>query len=185
MPSINLDLLELLGVIIKDYINFIETGTYMGETILNMEPHFEHLYTVEVNKLYYENIKKKYNGHKIKFYLGDSGVVLDKLLAEVEGKSIIFLDGHWSGGDTGKGKKDCPLYEELMHIMKHHKAEAVIIIDDVRLFGKGPKYGNCKENWQDINIDNILKMVSESKKHYFLHSELNEKDRLVIHIDKS
>jgi len=35
-------------------------------------------------------------------------------------------------GNTGKG------VEEITSIISNHKDEAIIIVDDVRLFGKGP-----------------------------------------------
>ena len=79
-----------------------------------------------------------------------------------------------------KGEKDCPLYEELNAILSNHKDEAIIIVDDVRLFGMGPnnkaKYDIC--NWEEINIENILKIVKDRiTNHYFLPSELNNEDR--------
>jgi hypothetical protein len=40
MPSINLAFLKMLQTDYKNYPNFIETGTYMGETILHMEQYF-------------------------------------------------------------------------------------------------------------------------------------------------
>lgn len=185
MPSINLGFLNKLQTNYKNYTNFIETGTYIGQTILSLERYFSNLYTIEIKKEFYEYVKNNYKGNKINFYLGDSGDVLSEILPNVKGKSIIFLDGHWSAGNTGRGKKDCPLYEELTSIMLHHKGEAIIIVDDIRLFGMGPnnkdKYDIC--NWEDINIENVLKIVKDRvTKYYFMPSELYEKDRLIIHI---
>ena len=182
MPSINLEFLEKLEDDYKKYPNFIETGTHMGETILHMEQYFEKLYTIEIKKEFYDNVKMKYTRDKINFYHGDSSNTLNIILPNITGKSILFLDGHWSAGNTGRGEKDCPLYEELNSIMLNHSNDVIIIIDDVRLFGRGPNKGNEICNWEEINIENILKIVkTRMLKHYFLPSKLDEKDRLIIH----
>ena len=104
--------------------------------------------------------------------------MLNEILPDIKGKSIIFLDGHWSAGNTGKGDKDCPLYEELNSIMINHKDEAIIIVDDVRLFGKGPSKGAEICNWEET----VYKIVENRiNKKYFL-SSVN--DRLILHISK-
>ena len=111
--------------------------------------------------------------------------MLTDILPIITGKSIIFLDGHWSAGNTGKGIKDCPLYEEISSIISSHKDEVIIIVDDVRLFGKGPNKGTDICNWEEINIENILKIVNDRMtNHYFLPSCHDNEDRLVIHISK-
>ena len=185
MPSINLEFLKNIQTDYKNYPNFIETGTFMGETVLHMEQYFSNLHTIEIKEEFYQNVKNNYKGNKINFHLGDSGDILSEILPNINDKSIIFLDGHWSAGNTGKGKKDCPLYEELDTILSDHKDEAIIIIDDVRLFGKGPNKGNSKCNWEEINIDTILKTVKDRMtNHYFLPSHIVKEDRMVIHISK-
>jgi hypothetical protein len=183
MPAINVQFLKTLQTNYKHYLNFIETGTYMGETILHMEPYFSKLYTIEIKKEFYEKVKQQYTRNKIHFYLGDSSQVLSDILPVIKGKSIIFLDGHWSAGNTGKGKNDCPLYEELQHIMDNHQEEAIIIVDDVRLFGQGPNQGNQICNWENINVDHVMARVqTRMTQYYFLPSSLHQEDRLIIHI---
>jgi len=182
MPSLTKDFLLKLKDDYKNYTNFIETGTYKGQTILAMEPFFSKLYTIEIKAEFYNNIKKKYKGDKIQFYLGDSAEEMKNILQNISGKSIFFLDGHWSAGNTGKGKKDCPLIEEIKDINVCHKDSAIIIIDDVRLFGKGPAQNEVC-NWSDISSEKILEEFSDRiEQYYYLPSELCEKDRLIIHL---
>ena len=52
---------------------------------------------------------------------------------------------------TSKGKKDVPLYEELEVIDKNCKNQVLIIIDDVRLFGKIYPHGD----WRKITYGKI------------------------------
>jgi len=183
MPSINLEFFKKLQNNYKNYDCFIETGTFDGNTILNVEPYFEKLYTIEISEKYYNNTKSKYSGDKIKFILGDSSVVLNSLLKYINCKSIFFLDGHWSSGDTGRSDKDVPLVEEITSINNLFRNEAIIIIDDFRLFGMSRETG-LNEDWSYINKEHLLDILrSRIDKVYHLDSELAEDDRLVIHIN--
>jgi len=95
----------------------------------------------------------------------------------------IFLDGHWSSGDTGKSIKDCPLDEEIKHINNLFTNEAIIIIDDFRLFGLDKSSGHL-EDWSKINKENLLTILQPRiNKVYHLDSECSKDDRLIIHIN--
>lgn len=185
MPAIDIDFLKLIKDVnlLNNYTNFVETGTLVGDTIFEMEKYFENLYTVELSEYYYNIAKSKKEDTKINFLLGDSSKVFLNLLPEIKGNTIFFLDGHWSSGNTGKGDKDCPLIEEIEKINTLFNYKGIIIIDDVRLFGRGPSTGTCLENWEDISSDKLLKILNERiTDSYYLPSKLYEKDRLIIHI---
>lgn len=187
MPSIDYSFIKNNVVVnsTKTFKSFVETGTYLAETILKMEPYFDKLYTIEISKKYFHTAVDKYKGDKISFILGDSINEMKKLCITIKENTIFFLDGHWSSGDTGKGIKDCPLIEEISDINKLFISDGIIIIDDVRLFGKGPNKGDCNEDWENITVDSILSIVKDRiDKYYYLPSEIDISDRLVIHINR-
>jgi hypothetical protein len=184
MPSLNKTFLDSLKDDYTKYPCFIETGTFNGDTIFALELFFTKLYTIEFSEKYYTNTKNKYNGDKIHFILGDSSIVFGTLLHNITEKTIFFLDGHWSGYDTGHSEKDCPLYEEITHINNLFRNEAIIIIDDFRLFGLNASSGKLSEDWSDINKETILNILqSRINKVYHLDSEAAVDDRLIIHIN--
>ena len=185
MPSIDINFFKELQDDYTKYNCFIETGTLNGETIFSLEPYFNILYTIEYSEKYYQNTKDQYTGNKINFICGDSSIEFEKLLPLITEKSIFFLDGHWSGGDTGKSDKDCPLYEEITHINNLFQNEAIIIIDDVRLFGLDKLSGKLAEDWSKINKDDLLNILkSRITKFYYLDSDSAINDRLIIHINQ-
>ena len=184
MPSINYYFLNELQDDFKKYNCFIETGTFCGDTIFSVEPYFKKLYTIEVSETYYNDTKNKYRGSKINFILGDSAVVFEHLLPTITEKCIFFLDGHWSSGDTGRSSKDCPLDEEITHIHHLFTNEAIIIIDDFRLFGLDQSSGILGEDWSQISKENLLNILqSRIHKVYHLDSYHAKDDRLIIHIN--
>jgi len=184
MPSINILFLNLLQDDYTKYNCFIETGTLDGGTIFSLEPYFNKLYTIEFSEKYYNNTKNKYSGSKINFILGDSSIVFESLLPNITDKCIFFLDGHWCGGSTGRSNKDCPLDEEITHINNLFTNDAIIIIDDFRLFGLDKSSGKIGEDWSKINKENLLNILqARINKVYHLDSVSAKDDRLIIHIN--
>jgi hypothetical protein len=184
MPSIDISFLKLLQDDYTQYNCFIETGTLDGETTFSLEPYFNKLYTIEISEQYYNKTKNKYSGNKINFILGDSSIVFESLLPNITDKCIFFLDGHWSGGDTGHSDKDCPLDEEITHINNFFTNDAIIIIDDFRLFGLDKSSGILGEDWSKINKEILLNILKPRiNKVYHLDSNIAKDDRLIIHIN--
>ena len=183
MPYLDYSFLLKLHDDYRKYPNFIESGTFLGSTINNLEPYFPKLYTIEIKPELYMYAKNNYGGNKITFCLGDSSVELTNILKNISDKSILFLDGHWSEGITGRGKKDIPLLEELTQIMAYHINEAIIIIDDIRMFGIGPSNSSEPCSWEDISIQKVFEITtSRIKESYYLPSELHKEDRLILHL---
>jgi hypothetical protein len=150
---------------------FVETGTNAGVTVNNMLPLFNEIHSIELSEGYYKSACDKFKTNKnVHLHLGDSSKVLKNIINQFNGNTVFFLDGHWSGGDTAKGDKDCPLIEELVTIVGDFKYKALIIIDDYRLFGTK---GN--EDWSDITDDNIKNVIQGR-----VISMTSNNDRLVI-----
>ena len=109
---------------------FVETGTYHGAIPLWASDHFDEVYTIEASSELWLSLDKR--DPKVKFLLGDSGVVLRDLVPNL-GSSVFWLDAHYSGPGTNRGGGECPLLAELdaisKSLMKHR-----VFIDDVRLF---------------------------------------------------
>jgi hypothetical protein len=184
MPPLTTIFLEKLQDDYRKYSCFIETGTATGETTFALEPYFNEIHTIEVSETLYNKAKTLYNGNKINFILGDSAQVFPSLLPKMNNKCIFFLDGHYSSGVTGKGIKDVPLIEEITYINNLYMNEAIIIIDDFRLFGLDQSSGIIGEDWSEIKKETLLNiLISRISKVYHLESQYSKDDRLIIHIN--
>jgi hypothetical protein len=66
--------------------------------------------------------------------------VLKRVLPSVREPALFWLDGHYSGAGTARGKADTPVLRELAHILADPTLDHVVIIDDARCFGTDPAY---------------------------------------------
>jgi len=58
---------------------------------------------------------------------------------------LFWLDGYYSAGETAKGEKETPIFEELDHIFGDNRCEHVVLVDDARLFGTDAAYPSLEE----------------------------------------
>ena len=122
---------------------FIETGTYMGDTVDYVKNEFAELFSIELSGELAEKARKRFqNNSKINIIQGDSTTKLPEILSAINSNCTFWLDGHYSSefqlGDsyivTGKGDKETPIAEELLHIASKPFQKHLILIDDARLF---------------------------------------------------
>lgn len=140
----------------------VETGTYLGDMVEAQRGHFEKIYSIELSEKLFIKAKKRFKEYRqIKILQGDSGVVLNKLMTEIDKPALFWLDGHYSGGITAKADKECPVPEELETILKSSLPH-VILIDDARLFNGTHDYPTMNE------IDEIIKISNRS---YFMETK--------------
>jgi len=114
---------------------FVETGTYQGDMIEAMRDQFRHLYSIELGMDLWRKAHDRFSRFKhICVRQGDSGVVLNEILAGINEPCLFWLDGHYSEGVTAKGVLNTPIVRELQAIVNHPVQEHVVLIDDARCF---------------------------------------------------
>ena len=133
---------------------FIETGTYLGDTLA----YIAHDKTVTCTSIeladdYYRDAQRRFVSYpNVKLLHGDSGALLLEFVQVLRESALFWLDGHFSGGTTAKGDADTPISTELAAILASPIKKHVILIDDARCFTGANGYP-C--------IDELLKTVRE------------------------
>jgi hypothetical protein len=113
----------------------VETGTYFGEMIAATESGFREIWSIEIDAWLHQRAQKVFAAKPhIHLLLGDSRDVLPQVLAKLDRPALFWLDGHFSGGITGKGSSETPILQELEAIARHRVKEHVLLIDDARDF---------------------------------------------------
>lgn len=128
-----------------DLSNFVETGTYLGDMVEAVREKFKTLYSIELSKKLHNRVSRRFKQYKhIHLLQGDSAVRLKEIISQLTSPAIFWLDGHYSGGMTAKGEKECPVREELAAIFTSDLPH-VILIDDARLFNGTHDYPDMPE----------------------------------------
>jgi hypothetical protein len=114
---------------------FIETGTFIGNTLIGLHESFEKLYSIELDKGIYQLAKKRLSGYSnVNILHGDSAKLLPGILDALSSPAIFWLDAHYSSGVTGLGELQTPVMRELKAIFDHPIKKHHILIDDVKDF---------------------------------------------------
>lgn len=152
---------------------FIETGTYLGTTVQTVKNNFSKIFTIEIDPKLYKRAKVKFQRNpKIILNLGNSSKILPEILKRINIPCLFWLDAHYSGGITSKGKSATPIISELQTILKHKVKTHLILIDDARDFIGKNDYPTTQE----------LKQLITKSKSYQLRIE---KDIIIIYPIKS
>lgn len=133
---------------------FIETGTYMGDTLAHMAlDKSVNCTSIELDDNYYQSALQRFSSYtNVRLFKGDSGKVLLDIVHKLEAPSLFWLDGHYSGAMTARGDVDTPISTELQVILDSPIKNHVILIDDARQFD-----GTSSYPYLDVLLDTIRK----------------------------
>jgi hypothetical protein len=121
--------------------NFIETGTYKGDTVQTaIEYGFNEVHSIEIEPNLFKECQNRFKDNKnVHIWNGDSPDVLrENIIPSLKEPSTFWLDAHRSMALQTPGSDKygrCPLLHELDAISESPIKNHLIIADDVRLFG--------------------------------------------------
>jgi hypothetical protein len=114
---------------------FVETGTYTGEMVHAISPYVERVISIEVAPALHAQAVHRFAGRdNVGLLLGDSATLLPAVIASLDAPALFWLDGHYMGGESGRGAHDTPIVAEMSSLLSHHVGGHVVLIDDARLF---------------------------------------------------
>ena len=108
----------------------VETGTFQGDMAFALAGNFDRIWTVELDHALWQASERRLAGFPNVCVLhGSSTDLLPKVLADMDGPGIFFLDANNSGGITTRGDKETPVLEDLRAIFASDQGH-VVLVDD-------------------------------------------------------
>ena len=134
---------------------FCETGTAGGHSAMLAASYFKKIWTIELleDSPQIDNVPDN-----IEFLIGDSVKILPDIVQELiklKGSKkrqfvLFYLDAHYCGDVPNESEyPECPVLEEIKEVAKYGE-DALVIIDDARLFFGSPPYPHDSTQWPSI-----------------------------------
>jgi hypothetical protein len=127
--------------VIRDYSSkynirtFVETGTYLGDMIAALQRDFDEIHSVELFRPLFDKACLRFAVEKrVHIHFGDSADVLTNILRELKLPALFWLDAHYSGKGTARGRDDSPIIFELKQIFDCGQINHIVLIDDASEF---------------------------------------------------
>lgn len=138
---------------------FIESGTYLGDTVAYVAQQKNVRATsIELDDAYFLSAKERFRSYpNVRILQGDSGKLLPEIVQRLQTPALFWLDGHYSGGDTGMGALNTPVNAELNAILNSSVEGHVVLIDDAHCFDGTRDYPH---------LDKLLETVRRKNTHY-------------------
>jgi hypothetical protein len=116
--------------------SFVETGTYLGDTLAALSSDFAILQSIELSQDYHARAVARFGGEpQVHLINADSTSGLKTAIDRLEAHPALFwLDAHYSGGDTAKGQSNTPVKSEIGAILAGPRRSDIVLIDDLRCF---------------------------------------------------
>jgi hypothetical protein len=125
----------------------LEVGTYYGDMTARLATVFEEVITIELDPVLAGKADVSLRGlGNVRVIVGDGLARLPEALRELAGNRVlVYLDGHFSGGETACGDLPEPAVAELSMLLAHVGELGAVVVDDFRCFGTEP--GFPKKSW--------------------------------------
>lgn len=147
--------------------DFVETGTYRGDTAAWAARHFARVTTIELSPAYCAAAQARFREQPaVRVLGGDSSVVLGTTIAALSGPALFWLDAHWSGLDTAGQETECPLLTELA-LLNAVTTTHVVMVDDARLFCRPPPRPHRAGLWPDL-ATTVARLQDNGRRHVVL-----------------
>ena len=89
--------------------------------------------SIEIDPTLYKDACARFaNDKNVRIAHGDCAREMPLILSALQEPAVFWLDGHYSGGGTGKGEVEDPILISLNQIAGHPVHGHVIFIDDAR-----------------------------------------------------
>jgi len=151
--------------------DFVETGTYRGDTAAWAARHFARVTTIELSPAYCAAAQARFSDQpNVRVLGGDSSAVLGATVAALSGPAFFWLDAHWSGLDTAGQETECPLLAELA-LLNAAPVTHVVLVDDARQFCVPPPRPLRAELWPDL-ATTVAQLHDKGRRHVVLHEDV-------------
>ena len=92
---------------------FVETGTFLGNSLQWASQNFKRVWTIEINADYQRKAMDSVGPlPNVSFLLGNSKDHITRVCNEIDGPALFWLDAHAGAGFFGSNE-NCPLLDEL------------------------------------------------------------------------
>jgi hypothetical protein len=171
-PGMPIDLIKSINDVFSPDL-FIETGTYLGDSLAEASAIFPTCYSIEIAEELYKRAKERFkDDQNIHLLQGNSAEKLGEIDFSQIKSAFFWLDAHYSGGLT-EGEGFCPLVEEVAFIGSLN-VDHYIFIDDARFVlspFQGERYCSIEglfstfpeNNYNVIINDMIISVPSKAK----------------------
>jgi Ribosomal RNA adenine dimethylase len=123
----------------------IEVGSFKGVTTRRLSYIFSTVHSIEIDQKLFAQAQRRCAGRaNVTLHNGDGKHVLREIAPNVR-RCIVFLDGHFSGGDTGQGDEPEPVLAEVDLIGDNLSNFVGVVIDDFHEFGMAPGWPKKSE----------------------------------------
>ncbi|MBO0783043.1 MAG: hypothetical protein J2P37_29865 [Ktedonobacteraceae bacterium] len=119
----------------------VETGSHFGFGALQLAAMVDDVWTVESDSGLHEFCKATYDKvDRIRFFQGESDVILGRYVAQMDQPTLFVLDAHWFPMSPRAAERPgnlCPVLEELRVLSSAPStllAGSAVIVDDAQMF---------------------------------------------------